>query len=73
MSQLFYRRHYDTIARVIGAGYFHCTSRAGEQMLDLVVKMCVRVFGQDNKLFDEVKFKRSIHLHSRDDDTTYPG
>ena len=65
---MFHRRHYETIARVLGAGYYHAKSPAAIQILDLIVKMFVRVLAKDHSAFDETKFKRSIHASSHDKD-----
>ena len=70
MAQLFFRRHYETIERVLGAGYYHAKSRLAEQMIDLQVKMFCRVLQQDApKSFNEALFKRGIQLHAHADDT----
>jgi hypothetical protein len=66
-THLFYRRHYETIGRALGNAYFHVRSRVGEQTLDLVVAMLVRVFRSDAPdSFQEHRWKAYIVECTRD-------
>lgn len=59
-THLFYRRHYETIARPLGVAYHHARSRMAEQTIDLVVAAFVKVFQEDSPDFNEHRWKASI-------------
>ena len=62
MAQLFYRRHYETLERVLGAAYMHVTSQPGRQALDLTCKMLSKVLQDDAPTFDPKRFRQVILL-----------
>ena len=65
-SGLFARRHYEALARVLGAAYYHVKSPAGTQVLDLVLKMFERLFAKDSPRFDAARFRQSVLMHTSD-------
>ena len=60
MSQLFFRRHYETIARVLGVAHHHARSTIAQQTIDLITRMFVRIFRADSRAFRENLFKQSV-------------
>lgn len=69
MAQLFYRRHYETLERVIGACYYRYRSRVARQTLDAAVATLARVLAADSPAFNEALFRQGIRLHSHADDS----
>ncbi len=60
MSQLFFRRHYETVGRVLGTAHYHSKSAIAEQTIDLIMRIFVKVFSTDSRAFRADLFKTSV-------------
>ena len=69
MAQLFYRRHYETLQRILGAACYRARSPIARRTIDLIVGLFVRVLTADAPTFNEQLFRQGVRLHSHADDT----
>ena len=72
MSQLFFRRHYETIARVLGVAHRHVKSPIAAQTVGLITRMFAKVFMQDSAAFRADLFKQSVLRAASDIDDDEP-